>query len=76
MPLHLRADDGIRTRDPNLGKVVRYQLRHTREKRTLAAPGATHDDSPPERDRTNSLMALARRSGKEDGTFCRYRRAC
>ena len=26
----LRADDGIRTRDPNLGKVVRYQLRHVR----------------------------------------------
>ena len=25
-----RADDGIRTRDPNLGKVVRYQLRHVR----------------------------------------------
>ncbi|MDF2897447.1 MAG: hypothetical protein K0Q46_4233 [Rhodococcus erythropolis] len=24
------ADDGIRTRDPNLGKVVRYQLRHVR----------------------------------------------
>jgi hypothetical protein len=26
----LRADDGIRTRDPNLGKVVRYQLRYVR----------------------------------------------
>ena len=26
----LRADDGIRTRDPNLGKVVRYQLRYIR----------------------------------------------
>ncbi len=25
-----RADDEIRTRDPNLGKVVRYQLRHIR----------------------------------------------
>ncbi len=25
-----RADDGIRTRDPNLGKVVRYQLRYVR----------------------------------------------
>ena len=24
------ADDGIRTRDPNLGKVVRYQLRYIR----------------------------------------------
>ena len=27
----LRADDGIRTRDPHLGKVMRYQLRYVRE---------------------------------------------
>src|SRR3954447_5773026 len=26
----IRADDGIRTRDPNLGKVVLYQLSHVR----------------------------------------------
>ena len=26
----VRADDGIRTRDPNLGKVVLYQLSHVR----------------------------------------------
>ena len=26
----LRADDGIRTRDPDLGKVVLYQLSHFR----------------------------------------------
>src|SRR5256885_3305012 len=26
-----RADDGIRTRDPPLGKVMRYQLRYVRE---------------------------------------------
>ena len=25
-----RADDGIRTRDPHLGKVMRYQLRYIR----------------------------------------------
>src|SRR6266540_6144567 len=36
-PLHrvqarepFRADDGIRTRDPHLGKVMRYQLRYVR----------------------------------------------
>ena len=29
-PRSLRADDGIRTRDPHLGKVMRYQLRHIR----------------------------------------------
>ena len=27
---HSGADDGIRTRDPNLGKVVLYQLSHVR----------------------------------------------
>ena len=29
-PRFLRADDGIRTRDPHLGKVMRYQLRYVR----------------------------------------------
>jgi hypothetical protein len=44
-----RADDGIRTRDPHLGKVMRYQLRYVRmpsagrstaraPKKTLADP--------------------------------------
>ncbi len=28
------ADDGIRTRDPHLGKVVLYQLSHVRVRRT------------------------------------------
>ncbi len=28
--LVLRADDGIRTRDPHLGKVMLYQLSHVR----------------------------------------------
>ena len=28
--LVMRADDGIRTRDPHLGKVMRYQLRYVR----------------------------------------------
>jgi hypothetical protein len=51
--MHLRADDGIRTRDPHLGKVMRYQLRYIRAQRTRSSPGAKHDDSPPERDRTN-----------------------
>jgi hypothetical protein len=27
---HIRADDGIRTRDPHLGKVMLYQLSHVR----------------------------------------------
>ena len=29
-PPAFRADDGIRTRDPHLGKVMRYQLRYVR----------------------------------------------
>jgi hypothetical protein len=29
-PLLIRADDETRTRDPHLGKVMRYQLRHIR----------------------------------------------
>ena len=53
MPLHHRADDGIRTRDPNLGKVVRYQLRYIRVLRARSSPVAKDDDSPPERGRTN-----------------------
>jgi hypothetical protein len=30
----LRAGNGTRTRDPNLGKVVLYQLSYSRERRT------------------------------------------
>ena len=40
---HLRADDGIRTRDPHLGKVMLYQLSHVRmlkQQSTSAAPPA------------------------------------
>jgi len=29
-PILVRADDETRTRDPHLGKVMRYQLRHIR----------------------------------------------
>ncbi len=32
-----RADDGIRTRDPHLGKVMRYQLRYVRVPRMSGA---------------------------------------
>ena len=31
-----REDDGTRTRDPNLGKVVLYQLSHVRDSFILA----------------------------------------
>ena len=43
------ADDGIRTRDPNLGKVVLYQLSHVRvpnqdSNRAGAVRGEASDD--------------------------------
>ena len=34
----VRARDGIRTRDPNLGKVVLYHLSYSREKRNERGP--------------------------------------
>ncbi len=43
-----------RTRDPHLGKVMRYQLRYIRAQRARSSPGAKHDDSPIERACTNS----------------------
>lgn len=57
----LRADDGIRTRDPHLGKVMRYQLRHIRELRTRSSPVAKHDISPPGSRCTNPLVPAAGR---------------
>ncbi len=33
-----RADDGTRTRDPHLGKVMRYQLRYVRTSHDWLTP--------------------------------------
>ncbi len=58
-----RADDGIRTRDPHLGKVMRYQLRHVR---LLALPRSRAILSDPDG-----------RSKLVDGTWhCPVRAAC
>ena len=54
-----RADDGIRTRDPNLGKVVRYQLRYIRTLRARTSSVAKHDDSPTEHGCTNPWCLCA-----------------
>src|SRR6266487_1164553 len=43
---HLRADDGIRTRDPHLGKVMLYQLSHVRTCRPPALAGEPGRPSP------------------------------
>ena len=39
MPPLVRAGNGTRTRDPNLGKVVLYQLSYSREAVRILAPG-------------------------------------
>ncbi len=39
----LRADDGIRTRDPHLGKVMRYQLRYVRTRTVRASSKSVSD---------------------------------
>ena len=38
-PLHFKAGDGTRTRDPNLGKVVLYQLSYSRKNPKLTGVG-------------------------------------
>ena len=45
----LRADDGIRTRDPHLGKVMLYQLSHFRSERhpELMVPRARFELATP-----------------------------
>jgi hypothetical protein len=47
----LRAGNGTRTRDPNLGKVVLYQLSYSREADRILAPG------PPGRNAKTAAMA-------------------
>jgi hypothetical protein len=56
MPLHPRADDGIRTRDPNLGKVVRYQLRYIRVLRARSSLVAKQNTSRRTSGDTNPLL--------------------
>ena len=38
----MRAGNGTRTRDPNLGKVVLYQLSYSRDLKTCSFRGANH----------------------------------
>ena len=42
-----RADDGIRTRDPHLGKVMLYQLSHVRDCVGKITSGPDGPDSQP-----------------------------
>ena len=66
-PFFFRADDGIRTRDPHLGKVMRYQLRYIRAPRTRSSPGAKDDDSPQKRAHTNLLVWTVSRLARDPG---------
>src|SRR5262249_29683145 len=55
----LRADDGIRTRDPHLGKVMLYQLSHVR----VPAPARAGKTAPAETDvRSRTLAHPGRRA--------------
>ena len=52
----MRADDGIRTRDPHLGKVMRYQLRYVRmshsgQETQVVREGTVSDEVGPPRTR-------------------------
>ena len=59
MPVRtFRADDGIRTRDPHLGKVMRYQLRHIREPWARSSSTAKTDNSARTRSGTNPCVHL------------------
>lgn len=56
-----RADDETRTRDPNLGKVVRYQLRYIRISRS-GCPEHVNDFSPLNREcKTGRTPRVSRR---------------
>jgi para-aminobenzoate synthetase component I len=58
-----RADDGIRTRDPHLGKVMRYQLRYVR----VFAGDSTDSKSIPDTERTPASGTHHSR-GRQDAT--------
>ena len=60
----MRADDGIRTRDPHLGKVMRYQLRYVR---MIFRSERNH--SPPETAIANGAVPVTR--GRERARMCR-----
>ncbi len=65
----LRADDGIRTRDPHLGKVMRYQLRYIRMSHPVALPchPATRENISRQSERvTNRLVSR----GKYESRVC------
>src|SRR3982751_478653 len=57
----LRADDGTRTRDPHLGKVMRYQLRYVRVPPEYRV---TDENSSPARGRVPNRIPRA--SGQQE----------
>ena len=56
-----RADDGTRTRDPHLGKVMRYQLRYVRDAARKTCP-VLRDETITHRSRTLQSGTGATRS--------------
>src|SRR5699024_6666128 len=66
----LRADDGTRTRDPHLGKVMLYQLSHIRmlAGRTEVRPACVEDSNP-------RLATTSNRSGRASVSCMSHSRA-
>jgi hypothetical protein len=57
----VRAGNGTRTRDPNLGKVVLYQLSYSRKAVRILAPG------PPRRNDPQADLARPKRGSGGEG---------
>ena len=70
-----RADDGIRTRDPNLGKVVLYQLSHVRVSQGAFCPArqggtlADSDDPTGSVDQVSGSAQSSRASSASTSTY-------
>src|SRR6195256_2967360 len=72
MPVHpsspARAGNGTRTRDPNLGKVVLYQLSYSREQTPVPPPRCHGGEGNRTPDLLNAIQALSQLS-YTPGTF-------
>src|SRR5205823_3752803 len=62
----LRADDGTRTRDPHLGKVMRYQLRYVRMPPEYRL--TNENSSPARRHVPNRIPGAPHRAAKQTAT--------
>ncbi len=66
--LSARAGNGTRTRDPNLGKVVLYQLSYSRERTTMLAARSIPRNASHSRQPTSGCRAILQNGGEGDRT--------